>query len=319
MLSILYVFDNNYARYAGISITSFLANNCDAKEEKYWFFCCGMEVSKSNRDRINQIVLNYKQKITWIDSKKSIEYIESCNTGTWNGSKATWMKVFAIWEVPEEVDKLLYIDSDTIVMQGIDDVRAYFEYDFPVAQIPDILGNSYGNKYYNTKEYYNAGIVLFNLNYWRKQDFKTSFLNYLWSNVDKYKDNEQGLLNDFFKGQIYKLPFKYNVQGFTQLYDTSIYTEVYSDVPLSIEEIELGKKEPIIYHFFRIFGDYPWEIGNVHPYKDLFLEWKEKSLWKDEEEKPIKKSVLFSTEKLLYKLLPKKLFLRLYRIVVDNM
>lgn len=320
MINILYVFDDNYAPHAGVSITSLLFHNRQGRNEPLRIFCTAMTLSGENRSRLESLAAEYGQTLSFIDPQKSIDYIESCETGFWNGSKATWLKVFCLWELPEDVDKILYIDSDTLITGEIAEIEAFSLGDAPLAMAYDSLGNTNGKKNFGLSEYRNAGVILFSVTAWRNTSFREAFIKHFRENVKRYKDNEQGLLNDFFRGRIALLPFRLNRQGFLMLYDEAIYRSVYDDFPFySNEEIRSAKEAPVICHFFRIFGDYPWESGNLHPDASLYEAWRAKSLWKDvpRPEAP-KKSIVFRIEKLLFKLLPRKAFLRLYRWIVER-
>lgn len=316
MLNVLYVFDDNYAPHAGISILSLLENTPFAELH---VFCAGMNVSDGNVRKIENLVNGYGKMLTWIDTASSIKCIESCDTGYWNGSKATWLKVFVLWELPEDVKSILYIDSDTIVSGDISDILTINLNGHPTAQAYDSLGNTYGRKVLGLERYYNAGVILFNVDYWKKDGFRNKFLEHLSLNVSKYRDNEQGLLNDYFRDEIVTLPLKYNTQGFLELFKEDIYLAVYDDFPFyTAEEIATARKNPSINHFFRIFGDYPWEKGNKHPLTPLYESYKEKSAWKNVVEKKIKGGFVFSVEKILYKVMPPKSYLKLYRWIVER-
>ena len=318
MIDVLYVFDNNYAPYAGISITSLLKNCSCGKQSIRVFLATMNDISEKNVNKIEKTISEYGQIFIWVDTKKAIDLINSCNTGYWNGSKATWLKVFVIWELPRDVKQILYIDSDTIVEGDISTIASVSLGMHPTAQVLDSLGNTRGKKQWNLDQYYNAGIVLFNADIWRNDDFRGSFLNHFSNNVEKYQDNEQGLLNDFLRNSIMRLPLEYNVQGFLLLFSEDEYLSTYNDFPFySKHEIEDAKSKPVIYHFFRVFGDYPWECGNMHPLKDEYLKWKNQSEWQDEVKCKSMKNVVFVLEKILYLILPKKWFISLYRKMVE--
>ena len=69
----LYVFDDNYAPYAGISILSLLSN---AKSDAdITIFCGGMNVSEGNINKIENTVKSRGQHVKWLD--KSVAYCAS--------------------------------------------------------------------------------------------------------------------------------------------------------------------------------------------------------------------------------------------------
>lgn len=318
MINILYVFDDNYAQHAGISITSLLESNRINKKQSIRIFCAGMDVSVANIEKINKTVAKYEQQLQWLDTTEALHYIDGYETGYWNGSKATWMKVFVLWKLPEDVNTILYLDSDTIVLDDLSEFNNDNVIDSPTAQVLDSLGNTYGKKELGLYEYYNAGIIYFNVRVWKDKKFKNHFLNFFVCNSGKYRDNEQGLLNDYLRGKIKRLPLKYNYQGFLMLYDEKVYLSEYNDFPFyDIQELCEARKKPTICHFFRVFGDYPWEKNNMHPMRCLYNEWKEKSLWRNEEEIKKPPNCIFEIQKKLYKLLFPYIYIKIYRKIVE--
>lgn len=316
MINVLYVFDDNYAPYAGISIMSLLKNN---KDDYFTIYCCGMNVSKENKERIEKTVKTFNQEIVWINSKKSEEYINCCETGCWNGSKATWMKVFAPWELPDYVEKIVYLDSDTIVGKGFKHLYEFDLEDYAIGMVRDSLGNFNGKKNYGTKEYYNAGVFLLNVFKWKDKRFIESFIECLRKSASQFSDNDQGILNYFFKDAIKLLPLRFNTQGFLYLFSANDYLSVYNDFPFYEErEIDCAKNMPVVVHFFRVFGQYPWEKNNHHPNRKVFQENREESLWNDSSDKEKRLGLIFYVEYILYCILPPRIYLRLYRKIVER-
>ena len=81
----------------------------------------------------------------------------------------------------------------------------------------------------------------------------------------------------------------------------------------TIEEVREAREDVKIIHFLRAIGDYPWAKNNLHPVKEQYEYWKAKSLWKDLESVPENKKFIFKIEKVLYKMLPEGIFLRLLK------
>ena len=79
-----------------------------------------------------------------------------------------------------------------------------------------------------------------------------------------------------------------------------------------------AKKSPVVYHFFRFLGDYPWESKNVHPLKEEYLLWKSRSLWANEEQIKNKRRLLFVIEHVLFFILPRSLFLCVFKTVQEE-
>lgn len=170
--------------------------------------------------------------------------------------------------------------------------------------------------------YYNAGVIYFNLPYWREHNLIDGMFRHLQDNIARYTLNDQDLLNDYFRGQILKLPQRLNCQGTHLAFNPKQYLAVYpwkESAYYSLSEIQQTVSDPSVVHFFRFLGDYPWQNGrNYHPAKKLYENWKLQSLWHDHIGAPERSDVLFRVEKQLYRVLPKGVFLRIFCFVTNR-
>ncbi len=314
-INVLYQFDNKYAPYAGISITSLIENNSGAAITVY---CAASKIIPKNINKINSLIKGSGNQVIWLDTSEAEKSIKKLGCDSWNNSFATWLKVFILEQIPESVERLLYIDCDTLVLGEIEELFGYDISNKAVGAVMDCLAQFECGRL-NITEYYNAGVTLYNLKHMREHGMIKGMIKHLEKHVGQYRVNDQDLLNDYFHGNIYMLPLKYNVQGFLYMYEAKNYRSVYkAEQYYSVEEIEDAKKHPAIMHFFRILGDYPWEKQNMHACSADFHEWLNRSLWADVKDLEKKRSIIFSIEKFLYKLLPQKIFLCLFRLSVER-
>ena len=80
------------------------------------------------------------------------------------------------------------------------------------------------------------------------------------------------------------------------------------------EQLEAAIKDPVIVHFFRFIGEFPWNKDNVHPFNDLFDEYMKQSLWNDYIKKPARNGFALKCEKILYRVIPRDMFLSVFRL-----
>lgn len=316
-LDVLYGCDDNYAPYTGVSMLSLLENNRNI--ESINIFLASMNVTTENLKKMKDLVKRYGRKLIVLDTESANQKMRIYNCKGWNGSLATWLRFFVLDQIPDEVERLLWLDSDTIVMSNLNDlVKLEMGEDTPIAAVCDSV--CYWERFrlgLTTDEpYFNAGVLLFNLRYWRKHQTLSEMFEYLQRHIQLYKANDQDLLNDFFHGHILKLPQIYNLQGFQMAYSVNDYFSVYHWTPTAYytpEQVLIALKEPCIVHFFRFLGDYPWQQGNnYHPAKQLYLDWKSRSPWKQDEGAPARTDIEFKVEKIMYFLFPKRIFLRVF-------
>lgn len=314
-INVMYQFDNKYAPFAGISLFSLLENN---KNHFINIFFASMDVSVENIKKIEEMCKKYHTVTYWIDTMQAQQNIEELSLGKWNGSYAAWLKVFLINDIPEDVKRILYLDCDTLVE---DDLEELFFMDLegkPVAAVYDCLGESQCVRI-GCERYYNAGVTLYDLDGIRKSNTSGQMFSHLQENKHRYALNDQDFLNDYFREKIVTLPLRYNMQGFLCMYKADNYLKVYqSDYFYSKDEIEEAKKNPCIIHFFRIFGDYPWEKGNIHACRERYRYWKENSLWKSMDDLTSGGGLIFRIEKMLYRCLSQIFFLHIFRRVTER-
>ena len=76
--------------------------------------------------------------------------------------------------------------------------------------------------------------------------------------------------------------------------------------------VRIPQKNPVIHHFERFLGQSPWHKNNMHPFTPDFDRYLAISPWKGLEKPPSAKNTVFRIERILYRMLPKKLFLKIY-------
>lgn len=322
-LNVLYGCDNNYATYTGVSMVSLLENNRDIDRIVIYF--AAMNIENCNMSLYKKIAKEYDRELVVLDVKKAQELMELYNCNGWNGSIATWLRFFVLDQIPDEVEKILWLDSDTIIEHSLKELTELDMREFPVGAVCDSLNyyGRFGLGFREDEPYYNAGVILFNLEYWRRHSTLKYMMDHLQKHIKNYKLNDQDLLNDFFRGNIWRLPLKYNVQGFTLAYSVSDYFRVYpwkESAYYSPEQVRYALDSPYIVHFFRFLGDYPWQQGkNFHPCRKLYVNWRDKSPWKNDEGALKRTEFVFKVEKIFYHVLPRKYFLRLFSMVTRKL
>ena len=284
-MDILYSSSDSYALLTGISILSLLENNksCDNIN----IYVMDNEITKENKNKLKQVVTQYEREITFV-SMPDIKALtgQDIDTRRWNIS--TFGRLYMASVLPESVHKILNIDCDTIVVDSIEELWN-----------TDMTGKVFGgmleciNDRYrrnvgmeNGDYYMNGGIVFLNLDKVRKGEYEQRFTDY----VKKYGSSLAYLDQDVLNGVVEQdkkiiLPMRYNVLS---IYYYATYKQVMkirrSNDFYGEEEFVEAVKNPGLVHFTTCFLDglRPWIDGNMHPYRESFLKYKEMSPWKDE-------------------------------------
>lgn len=216
-INVAFCIDNNYPLYTMLTINSILLNN--KSQSNYTFYIINNNLSLWNKLRMKFYVTLKNHKIEFIKvdtsvidngknlfkDKNFIKHISNiCN------AKVLFAKI-----LPEKIDKVLYLDSDMLVLSDLKEL-----YDIPLdnyyaAMALDIsVYNQITNREGNILEgkeldcYYNAGMILVNLVAWRKYNLSDLMIDYLKQYDTKFLD--QDALNFVLKNNIKQISNKYN-------------------------------------------------------------------------------------------------------------
>lgn len=314
-MDILYQFNEKYAPYAGVSITSLFSNNQQAEEIVVWIL--GEDLTNGSKERLKRLAEQYRQRISFVDTTALIEQMKKLQMPTYRGSYAANMRLFLPEVLDACISKILYLDADTIVDSNIQDLFELNIGECPLAMALDSLGKAHKKDIGLEKQdyYYNSGVILFQMQEWRKQKLTEKIVAHVQQVRAHYPAPDQDLLNVVCKGRVFRLPPNYNFQPVHVAFSVKQYMQVYSAQGYYTgAELEKAKAQISIYHFFRFIGEFPWHQNSCHPDTALFDYYLKKSLWNDYQKESAKSSIFIRIEKCLYKWMPKLLFLYIFKI-----
>lgn len=312
-VNVLYQFNQKYAPFAGVSITSLFENN---KEDKITVWLLGEDLSEDSVKKFDQIAKRYNQKIIIKEMSHIVENMKEWGIPPYRGSYAANLRLFLPYILNKSVKRVLYLDADTVVNQSIHEF-----YELPletktVAMVLDSFGNPYKIKNLGFDKqdfYFNSGVILYDLNKWREKRYSEKIIEHVKAGNIYYSSPDQDLINIICKNDILKVSPRYNFQPVHRVYDNKLYYRCFGQVAYySSEELEAAKKNVVIYHFFRFIGEFPWNRKTVHPYKKIFNHYLRLSPWKEYVKQPADKNAFMKIEKILYICMPRGIFLRIF-------
>ncbi|MFQ7119775.1 MAG: glycosyltransferase family 8 protein, partial [Intestinibacter sp.] len=166
-------------------------------------------------------------------------------------SKTTYAKLIFPSIFPE-LDKVLYLDPDTIIMGNI---KAFYDINMGDNLIAGVLENL---PYYQRKvvglsvedAYINGGMVLCNLKKWREENIEEKAITRL-QDVSMNLNYDQGILNELCAHRIMVVPPKYNALAEIFAFRSSkkISKRYHLKNFYSQDEINEAICNPIIIHF----------------------------------------------------------------------
>ena len=314
-LDVLYQFNDKYAPFAGVSITSLFENNQDL--ESIRVFILGEDISEDNQALLQKTADRYSRSIIFIDCSEQFSKMKEYGMPSYRGSYAANLRLFLPLFLDDSVDRIIYLDADTVIDGSLEALLSDVYNDYPLYMALDSLGMEHKLEIGldESEDYFNSGVIVFNLKQWRTLRLTEKIINHVRNIRSHYPAPDQDLLNVVCCGMIGRLSPSYNMQPIHIAFSTKQYYRVYSSQRYySPEELEEAMIKPCIYHFFRFLGQFPWNKDNVHPDQELFDSYLRKSLWNSYSKQPSDRGFSLQIERLLYKVLPSGVFLYIFRI-----
>lgn len=269
--------DHNFIMQSGTMMKSVSFNNPNT--DISFHVVIDESVSQNDRSLLLQVINQEHCKLYFhvFDPKVLKKYPRIGIYGT-HVSKATYYRLFLTTILPEDVDKVLYLDGDIIVRHPLaklwnTDLTQYAVAAVMDSDAEDIL--KYNQlRYSPSYGYFNAGVLLINLKYWREHHSLDAFMDIIINHPERIRFHDQDVLNIAFHDNKLDLPLTYNVQTSFMFPPTDIRIDYYKYEKALIEAI----KDPVVLHFS--FIPKPWTKECRHPYKQDFFKYLALTPWK---------------------------------------
>ncbi len=315
-LNVLYTSDNNYAPWLCVSVASLLENNKGADEITVYAVADSWDEKYVSRLEAQVARYGDRRHLKFIDGKEWTSRLSELGMLPYRGGQAPNLRLFFSEFIDSDVERLLYLDCDTIVC---DDLTPLFQTDMkdkPIAVVLDSLTTHYRSKigFSSTDSYFNSGVILFDVENWKKCKATERIMSYLDSGIRKtFINPDQDLLNVALKGQAVILHPRYNFQTTHKVYPNRLYFKNYGGIDYYTDsELDEARENSAILHAYRFLGQFPWHKNAIHPWRKIFLTYASMSECTDiEPSENIGK--IFKLERFLYRILPKCIFIRIFK------
>ena len=246
--------NNKYSKYVRIIINSICINH---PSNYLKFHILTDYISNKNIKKITKEVQQYKNAEIFIHNIDK-KYFQGLYTGNWHLS--TWYRVLLPEMLDTTIDRVLYLDADTIVNGDLSSLFKLNMTNNSIAGVHDLIPFAKERKepigISNKGKYICAGVMMMNLNFWRKNKITEKILNYARENASVLFCPDQDSINAICNESIKLLPFKY---GYVREFH--------------------NKKDSIIFHYS---STYPWQTIYRPPH---YLIWKK---YNDRAKYPVK-------------------------------
>ena len=277
-MNILYTLNDKFVPQVAAGITSVCENNRDI--DSINFYLMSMGISTNNKKKLQIYIKKYNRNISFIELENLSSYFDfEFDTNGWNPIVLARLLLDKL--LPKSIDKVLYLDGDTIVRGSLRELwdTDMSEYSIAASIEPTIDRKRKRSMNMAGFPYYNAGVLLVNLKKWKNEKVGEQIIAYYQDNDGKLFANDQDAINGSQMGKIYTLSPKYNFYNIFYQYSYKFLRKLCDFEYISYDVFKDAKDNPIIIHYLG--EERPWRIGNKHKYRDDYLKYLNMTPWKN--------------------------------------
>ena len=270
MKHIALTIDNNFVRFCGVTMVSTMHNDIPSD---ICFHIVTDGLAPSDEAILRGLAEDRGSQIRFYTvPPKALE----CYELRWEGqrlSKVVFFRCLLSSLLPDSVEKVIYMDCDMLVLQPLDKLWNTPLENFALAATPDSLEPNPKHPqrlcYDTNYGYFNGGLLLINLKYWREHDIESKCREYYNLYPERILMNDQDLLNGLLYDKKVFVDICYNVQegAYRLPKDKSTdWQPPYIDMLL----------HPAILHYS---SRKPWQYHCMHPLRHLFFTYQDMTPW----------------------------------------
>lgn len=314
---IVYASDDRFAEILGVSLVSLYENSKDMDDIVVYILDSG--ITDENKHKLLSVCKSYMRSSVGFIPAKNISEKISMDVAIDRGSLSQYARLFVSSDLPTDLDKVLYLDCDTIIMKSIKEIWNLDLHGKTIGALMDAF-----SKYYRANIdlrendiMFNSGVMLINLEKWRAQNVEGKLLEFIVAKNGRIQQGDQGALNHVLSRDTYCFEPRFN--SVTIFYDFT-YKEmlIYRKPPIFYAEAQIKEavENPSIIHFTTSFlSKRVWMKGCMHRdvgewlrYKKLGP-WKEEPLWEDNRPKWKQQGIK------IYKIFPRRIAVRIASVI----
>ena len=266
--------DKDFVMPTGVMMFSVCINNPDVDID--FHIIIDESVTKDEQQDLMDSICMFEGKTVlfyYFKNRSGIQFPIICESHL---TLAAYYRLYITDVLPSSINKVLYLDGDVIIRRSLKELWDMDLSGYALAAVPDMRVGTIDRYdvlgYSKSLGYFNSGVLLINLAYWRQHQVTKLFNEFIRNRSEAILYYDQDVLNYIFREQKMTLPIKYNFQhGFlwkNPQYDWSKYGE----------EVIEARKDPVIVHFT---GNKPWRLSyDPNPFRSTFLKYQKMTRWK---------------------------------------
>lgn len=282
-LHILICSDSKYLEYVAVVVASLFDSNKEFEKITIHLFYFGKD-DEGQISLVRKYVPKAKGEVVVYDVSDLRQWLKADVPETAGYIAITsYARLFAASILPSDVEKVLYIDCDTVINGSVYGLWQTELCRYAFAAVLDPLMNLNSKRLIGlseNEEYYNSGVLLINLSKWREFKLQDKFVRYLCAHNGKVYHDDQGVLNAVCHNDILRLSPEYNLTSFYLSHSYKLLAR-FNTPFYSQKEICDAIANPVIIHFTEGFYCRPWVENSNHPFAPLFISARAATAWND--------------------------------------
>jgi lipopolysaccharide biosynthesis glycosyltransferase len=283
--------DDNYVMPLAVTLLS-AAKNLEPGFDLEVFLLDG-NISAANRQRLLDTLADFPVTVHWM--REDFSLLDELHISH-HISHVAYYRLLLSRILPNELDRILYLDSDLLVLGSLADIwdlsfaesACYAVPDIacPVVDAGAVAKSRPARPYLATQRpipnyrqlgipaeapYFNSGVLLIDLAAWRAGKLCQRFVDCLRENKKHVWCWDQYALNVVLAENWSPLPLQWNQGAHAYEYPSESHS------PVSAGEFIAMRDDPKIVHFTTEWK--PWHYSNKHPYRNAFFEMLDQTAW----------------------------------------
>lgn len=279
-MNIVCATDDNFVQHCSIMLTSLLVNNSDVQ-----IYVLTEGLKPENEKIIREEVEDKGGKVDFciVDSSIVEKFPMPEGAGLQHISRATYYRLLISDLLPDTVDKVIYMDCDIIVNKSIQKLWDTNLTGYALAAVKQI-GFGYEAErlgYPIEYGYFNAGVNMINLSYFREHNVSEQLIRYIADNYSKIKYHDQDTLNAVLYDKTLHIMPQWNMTSIIYAYQLqkrgdNVAGVVLNDYKAEKESAFQTMKDPYVVHY--VSRPKPWQDNCVHPLYHLYFDYAKRTL-----------------------------------------
>jgi lipopolysaccharide biosynthesis glycosyltransferase len=267
--------EGDYVAHSAAMLHS-VVGNCDGYEVRIHYLH-GPELPPGTSGPLTELIEGLGAQISFLDIPDSL-CVDLPTEGFTR--KATWYRTF-VPELLPELDRILFLDADLLALDSLGPLWEIDVSDHYLAAVtnvfqPDHLFRAAQLGIDHPQDYFNAGVMLMNLELMRRDGCTAALREYGAEHAGDLMFRDQDALNVVLGGRRRELHPRWNCMNAVLFFPWSAYV-------FGAAAVEEARRDPAIRHFEGPGINKPWHYGSWSPQRELYFEHRRRTPWPEVE------------------------------------